>query len=654
LWLGMAALALIVASARLEIRTSNLDLIDPSLPPVAAFLRVAHDFGNPNMIVVVLEGDNPADLRQAVDTLGSSLAKITGVRALLYRLPLPLGKIAGDAYFHSHDQKMFFLWVQPADPLSRADHLAPLVESVRLALRTTAFPPGIRVGLTGTPIYALDDRDTITRDITKLSFLSLGLIALLFISLFHNWRRPLLATVTLLVAVVASALPISFIPGHLTLLSAFFVSILFGLGIDGSIHLIARVEELGRDGQSELEACVQASQDLARSLLTSMATTVAALLALLASGFRGFAELGLIAACGMVLCWLASLTLLPALLVLVGARKWPKEIVAARADNPLRGSATRSLRVSAFLLIGITAALAIFGGPGYDSDYLNLQAQGSETVRLERAMVENSPFSPQFAIFDVATRTDLLALVEKLRSEESVAHVTSALDQELLAALATASGLAAPMPSLKSLDGRLAVLAYPKENVWEPQAQQRFVDRMRALDPNVTGMPVLGHFMVERSLRALQIAGSLAALAIILITALDFRALRPMAWALTPTALTVAALPGLLKLCGLSWNPLSIMAIPIILGIAVDDGVHLVHRFLQERGDLDKTLRGAGRSVILTSLTTLAAFGSLALTSHRGLASFAMVLCLGVGLALIFSLGVLPALLRRSAATPEA
>jgi hypothetical protein len=301
------------------------------------------------------------------------------------------------------------------------------------------------------------------------------------------------------------------------------------------------------------------------------------------------------------------------------------------------------------LLVGVTIALALFGGPGYDSDYLNLQAAGSETVRLERAMVEKSAFSPQFAIFDVATRAELVDLVKRLRAEATVAHVTSALDQELLIALTAGSGLdpSQSMPSLKSVDGRFAVFAYPKENVWEPQAQKQFVDRMRALDPHVTGMPVLGRFMIERSLRALQIAGTVAALAVILIVLLDFRAWRPTLWALTPTVLTVAALPGLLKLCGISWNPLSIMAIPIILGIAVDDGVHLVHRFKQEKGDLAKTLRGAGRSVILTSLTTLGAFASLALTSHRGLASFSLVLCLGVAAALVFSLGVLPALLLR-------
>jgi len=108
----------------------------------------------------------------------------------------------------------------------------------------------------------------------------------------------------------------------------------------------------------------------------------------------------------------------------------------------------------------------------------------------------------------------------------------------------------------------------------------------------------------------------------------------------------VFALRGLLRLLDIPLNPLNVMALPIVLGIAVDNGVYLVHRFLDERGDLLRSLAGTGRSILMTSSTTLAGFGSLLLTSHRGLASFAAALTLGVASALVISLVVLPELLR--------
>lgn len=159
-------------------------------------------------------------------------------------------------------------------------------------------------------------------------------------------------------------------------------------------------------------------------------------------------------------------------------------------------------------------------------------------------------------------------------------------------------------------------------------------------------MPVLGRFMVERSQRALRITAILGTALLLVGVFADFRRLGPALLAVLPALLTMASLHALMRLFGLAWNPLNVMALPVVLGIAVDDGVHIVHRFLAERGDLSRTLAGTGRSVVLTSATTIAAFGSLAFTSHRGLASFALALTLGVASALALSVVVLPELLR--------
>jgi len=101
-----------------------------------------------------------------------------------------------------------------------------------------------------------------------------------------------------------------------------------------------------------------------------------------------------------------------------------------------------------------------------------------------------------------------------------------------------------------------------------------------------------------------------------------------------------------MRLLGIDFNPLNVMGLPVILGTAVDTGVHIVHRFRHEEGDLDRTLAGSGTAVLLCVLTTMVGFGALMLTSHRGLASFGIVLTLGSTFSLIFALLVLPALLK--------
>ena len=105
--------------------------------------------------------------------------------------------------------------------------------------------------------------------------------------------------------------------------------------------------------------------------------------------------------------------------------------------------------------------------------------------------------------------------------------------------------------------------------------------------------------------------------------------------------------PLLLRALHIALDPISAMALPVVLGIAVDDGVHLVHRYLAEGGDVARAVASSGRAVVLTSVTTLAGFSTLCLAHHPGLVSFAAVLSVGVAAALVFSLLVLPPALSR-------
>jgi predicted RND superfamily exporter protein len=217
--------------------------------------------------------------------------------------------------------------------------------------------------------------------------------------------------------------------------------------------------------------------------------------------------------------------------------------------------------------------------------------------------------------------------------------------------LAPVEGEDSPWPpaflrGLVGADGRYAVYAYPSGDIWAPATQEAFMAAMEAVDPGVSGMPWIGRHMTELSRRSMRTAAWVGGLLVVGCVFASFRRVEPALFALLPTVLTIAGLHGLLRLMGHPLNPLNIMALPVVLGVAVDDGVHMVHRFLREEGDVRRTLAGSGRGVVLTSLTTIAAFGSLVFTRHRGLSSFALVLVLGVAYALVLSVLLLPGLLQ--------
>jgi len=646
----IAAVGGLFAATRLELKTSNLDLIDPSLPEVARYLELARSFGSPNLLVAALEGPDAGELTRAADDLAAAARSAPGLRSVVARLPfrdeilVPLGI---DPYFRSRDGGMIFLFFQAEDQRSEATRLAPFVSGVRRAAQGLELGRrGISVGFTGLPQYALDDRDFVRGDVARLSGLAFLLVLGIFVIGFRGVREPALAMATLALAALWTAGVAAWVPGHLTLVSAFFFSILFGLGIDFGVHLVERAEELRARGLDSRAALVEAVRLLAPGLGTGAATTAASFFLLLASGFRGFAELGWLAGIGVLLALAAMVTVLPALLLL-----FPGRSRARRNEERRSGRLLMALQRPVIAAPLCLAALSVLwlGIPEFDGNYLDLEPPGSEAVRIERAMVGRSDFAPQFAAFVAADETAASELAERLRAEPVVGEVRTVSDfAPLLALEAEVPGAWERFRDLYvDRSGRYAVYAFPREDAWQPDFQNRFLTRMRAIDPRATGMPFVGHFLVERSFRAVRVTALLAALALVLLVAADMAGLARTLLAILPPFLGVALMLAAMSLLGLSFNPLNVLALPVVLGIAEDSGVHLVHRFVAESGDLERTLAGAGRTILLCGATTLAGFGPLVLARHPGLASFATALTLGVGASLVVSLVVLPQLLAR-------
>jgi predicted RND superfamily exporter protein len=144
-------------------------------------------------------------------------------------------------------------------------------------------------------------------------------------------------------------------------------------------------------------------------------------------------------------------------------------------------------------------------------------------------------------------------------------------------------------------------------------------------------------------------AAGLAALAVLLVLIWDLEHPREVILASLPTVLGLVQLFGLLGHLGIAINPANIIVLPLILGIGVDDAVHVVHNWLlgRKRGESAAHYpdRGTVTGIVLTSLTTLIGFGSLTIAQHQGLFTLGLVACLGVLACLLNSLLVLPCLL---------
>ncbi len=170
----------------------------------------------------------------------------------------------------------------------------------------------------------------------------------------------------------------------------------------------------------------------------------------------------------------------------------------------------------------------------------------------------------------------------------------------------------------------------------------------------LTGITVIGHD-TERTIRRdlkklLSVAGSVVLLGLIAY----FRSARAALLAMTPALFGFAILIACMRLFDLRLNTMNLIALPLLVGIGVDDGIFLV-TIARKTHDgtigMEKLIEklGAGcHAVGMTSLTTMLTFGTLAFTSTPAIRSLGVIMFIGVTASLVGAIGVLvPLLVRR-------
>jgi hopanoid biosynthesis associated RND transporter like protein HpnN len=194
--------------------------------------------------------------------------------------------------------------------------------------------------------------------------------------------------------------------------------------------------------------------------------------------------------------------------------------------------------------------------------------------------------------------------------------------------------------------GKWLLQIYGKDCLWDFQPLEHFVKQIQTVDPEATGKP----FGTVEGLRSMKNgflwAGLYAFCAIVAVLLLDFRNLALAGMALAPLAMGVTLALGIMGLVGLPLNPANMIALPLILGVGVDNGVHVLHDFLAVKREGRRILSHAiGRGVLVKALTAMIGFGTLMISSQRGLAGLGLCLTLGMACCMTASLIFLPAML---------
>ena len=254
----------------------------------------------------------------------------------------------------------------------------------------------------------------------------------------------------------------------------------------------------------------------------------------------------------------------------------------------------------------------------------------------------------------------ILRLKEQLQNLSGLQSKMAAYQEAYVPVLATKmKGMASTAPvamdtlpetireRYMSDEGNNLITIYSSVDLWHGDKMDLFLDATAGAAENVTGAPILNDRLIKLVGEKGTIGLFLALGTIFVILLIDFRSFGYALLGMVPLVGGFVWMVGAFVLFGWKFDVANVEALPLILGIGIDDAVHVLHA-VKRRGvnQLPDILRHTGRALLLTSLTTSIAFGSIAFSSHVGFAGMGFLLVLGVVSCFISSVVLLPAVMR--------
>ncbi len=579
--------------------------------------------------------------------------------------------------------------------------MAPLTA---LASQLERTHPGVQIGFAGGAPGTLVEQAALTRGIAISSAVTLVLVALVLLVYLRSVRMLAMLTANIVISTLVAFGFAAVTVGHLNAATAFLGAIIAGNGVNYGILLVARFLEERKTSPAPTALAAAIAGTLRPTLVASLGAAIA-YAALGATRFRGFADFAWIGGIGMLVCWVASFTLLPAL-VLRYARQ------EAREPSQLFGSFV--VRVFGFRRPAVACAIAgvLTVGAGlityryatndpfeYDMTQLRSQAEDAQKIhawlelsdktfgrglagiagqtfvavdRAEdvplavtelRAIAQTEPIlGPVASIADVIPpdQAAKLAILAELRAQidDAATVLEGSARDELLAlrpsdelrALTVADLPPALRAKLTERDGSIGRVIAVKPGATFDERDGRdliaFAAAIRGVrvdgQPVATaGASVLFADVLVQIRRDGPLVTVIAIAGLVVMVLLVVGRSRRAYAVLAATAAGTLAMIAACALAGLKINFLDFVALPITLGLGVDYAINLADR--ASRSDPRTALRSTGGTVFVCSITTMIGYASLMVSDNLAIRGFGLASLLGEITCVVSAFVIVPA-----------
>lgn len=559
----------------------------------------------------------------------------------------------------------------------------------------------VQAGYTGFGAIGAQDQKKTLMAVSGLTPISLLAVLILLRLVEPRLLRLISIAFPMLTALVACLGLTGFILGSITFTEGFFGLMVFGLGVDFGLHLLVRMRE-EQAKHDDFEIALTRTVSGAGPAIIAGAITTAGAFGIIAFAPDPTAQhLGTSGCLGLLICLFLMLTLLPAVWVIMEDRI-PQGVVPEFRVWGLETMVRHSALHPKIWLGGamLCTGIALIGTKNYhfETDLTKvfnrdvpavaisekvqtyfqtnttpwvMTTDSIEEAHLIRKKAEEDPMFDRVAgitsLFPVELkqRHEQLQKAEKqIRKHQKILNMLSVGPINLSIPAQQANRVAQYLldsskegpPTLEDIprsfrkqvvgkDNRLLTFVYGTESVFDSELIREQRLAAEKIHPSAAGM---GNF-IEAAMEAERpwvpplILSVLAFVCLVLFV--DLRKLSWIVLAIVPVSISVLITFGLLCWMDVGFSVLLFAVVPLLLGLGVDDGLHVVHRMMEEPDLLahEATL-SVSRAITMTTLTTCSSFCVLLVSNHPGMESMAWTLLIGLPICFLASATLIPAL----------
>ncbi|MDP4779335.1 MAG: MMPL family transporter [Akkermansiaceae bacterium] len=601
--------------------------------------------------------------------------------------------IGSELAFQSEDGMLWIVLIENPEPTTDYHKHAAWLEKIRAAANgwDGLEELGLSYGLTGGPVYNAEIGAGMEKDMSGTITMTCVAIGLLFLLIQRHPGQLVMISLLLGLTFLITLGIGGWVFGALNLVSVGFAAILLGLVIDYGVVI-------SREAAGGIASSGTLRREMAPAVGWAALTTAIVFGLLTLSTFNGVRQLGGLIVIGLVAGAGVMLVFMP---MFLGKFHGKEARVFLEPPFPGRKAAAGVMVACGLLAIGVFVTK---GEPDVSFDFSMVEPSSSEAAATFTKIQEKFPAWSDRNLQVIAEGSDwgdlrgaaedLREKLKKLKEEgvietytlpvEFIPYQTGDADEslkkiaakrdEILETLKAAgfseAGIAldgmvlegflkAPSP-INELTKHFVVEATSDHRAFLSGsilvADEVTVENAAALKPlsswkyNVTGWSVIQAALLPSVKRDFYVIFLPATAVLLLTLVIVFRSVRDAAISILVLVAALALVNAFVAGTGRSWNFLSGMAIPLIVGTGIDYSIHLIFALRRSEGDFKKVWNGVGKAICFCGLSTAVGFGSLMFASNEMLRSMGLLCSMGVLLTTLLSVLVVPGLWKRNRA----